>query len=102
MASSELVVQSRQKGEDGALVPLGTRAELEAELALVNTASDSPGSDTLHGPGFEMHFTPGQDPVLQILATQTDDSIFRPTIWEIAKKLQWKLVDPASGLEYEP
>jgi hypothetical protein len=102
MASSELVVMSRQKGESGALAPIGTRAEIEAALALLNTAPDSPGSDTLHGPGFEMHFQTGQDPVLQILVSQTDESIFRSTIWEIAKRLHWKLVDPASDLAYEP
>jgi hypothetical protein len=103
MASSEFVVQSRQKGEPGTLVPIGTRAEIEAALALLNTAPEAPGGDILYGPGFEMHFTAGQDPVLQILVTQTEDSsIFRATIWEIAKRLQWKLVDPGSEAEYNP
>lgn len=102
MASTEFAVMSRRLDESKQRCPLGPRSEIEAALALLNTAPDSPGGQTLFGPGFELDFTPGQDPVQQILVLKTDDTIFDKTIREIAKKLEWMLVDLESGDVEQP
>jgi hypothetical protein len=102
MAGSAFVVQSRQKSDTGTLPPIGTRREIEAALAALNTAPEAPGGQVLYGPGFEMHFPPEQDPVTQILVAETDESICRLTIWLIARQMHWRLVDASSGEVFTP
>jgi len=102
MAGSAFVIQSREKAEPGTLAPIGTRAQIVTDLARLNTAPEQPGGHVLYGPGFELHFPPDQDPVTQILVAETDDSICRLTIWMIAKKMHWRLVDTNTGEAFNP
>jgi len=101
MPASVFVFQSRRQASGG-LAPIGSRREVEAALAPLNTAPESSGGDVLYGPGFELRIQPGQDPITQMELTETDESICRPTVWTIARRMQWKLIDGHSGQEYTP
>ncbi len=102
MSKRQLVILSRTHNKDGSLGSLGSRADVVKSLALRNTAAEMDGGDILHGPGIEIELPPGQDPVLQMLLHINDDDIAWVVIMRLAKDLQWKVLDPASGRELSP
>ncbi|MCE9618833.1 MAG: hypothetical protein K8R92_02865 [Planctomycetes bacterium] len=102
MSKRQLVILSRTNNKDGSLGPLGSRSDVVKSLSVRNTAAESEGGDTLYGPGIEIELPPYQDPVLQMLLTISDDDIAWVVIMKLAKDLQWKVLDPASGRELTP
>ena len=102
MPQRHLVILSRTNNKDGSLGAIGSRTEIIQSLALRNTVAEIDGGDILYGPGVDIELSPGQDPVLQMLLTITDDDIAWPVIQRLAKDLQWKLLDPVKGTEYTP
>jgi len=93
------IVTSPASGGDRGLQPLGSRAEIAKALSARNTAPERPGEDTLYGPGIIIEFSPGQDPVLQMILFIDDEDIAWQVIPRLARELHWRLVDDATGRE---
>ena len=75
---------------------------LQAELmAGLNTAPAQAGEDVLYGPGIRIELPPG-DPVSQMLMTVVEEEIAWQVIMRLAKDMQWKLRDMATGREWSP
>lgn len=102
MPTQQYVFQSRTKAPDGSLGPLGSRSEIQAALAFYNTSPDHAGGETLYGPGFDLLFVPGEDPVRQILVQFNDEDIAWEPMKRIARDLKWRIADPDSGRTYDP
>ncbi len=94
-----LVVISNAPARDGAMAPIGSRADVLKQLSALNTYPDTPDGCVLYGPGIELHLGPGQDPILQMMLDVTDEDIAWLVIERIGRTLQWKFVDLASGNE---
>ncbi len=88
--------------KNGATADLGTRRDLIATLASLNTGPERPGEDLLWGPGFRLEMTPNQDPVQQMLLTITEDEIAWLAIMRLARRCQWRIIDFETGQEIEP
>jgi len=99
--SVQLVILSRDETPGDDLAPLGTRAQILENLAVHNTAPETEGDDLLHGPGIRIELPPG-DPVTQMLMTIVEEEIAWQVIMRLAKNLEWKLLDPATGREFSP
>lgn len=84
---------------EGEMSPLGSREQLTAELATVNTGPEKPGEDIFYGPGLRLELSPGQDPVTQMLLTIDDEDIGWITLIALAKRFRWKILDPMTGRE---
>lgn len=91
--------------------PLGSRAEVLAAFARMNTAPERAGGDDLFGPGIEVQLPPHQDPVMQAAIRVTEEELFsalflgteddRPG--KLAKEVRqrgWQLVNQSEGLVY--
>ncbi|MGA1266024.1 MAG: hypothetical protein ACO32J_02455 [Phycisphaerales bacterium] len=102
MAPQQYVFQSRAPAQDGSLGPLGSRREILASLAIHNTSPDRAGGETLYGPGFDLLFVPGEDPVRQILVQFNDEDIAWKAMIKIARDLKWRIADPESGRTLDP
>ena len=94
-----LVVISNAPARDGAMVAIGSRAEVLKQLSSLNTHPDTPEGNVLYGPGIELHLGLGQDPILQMMLDVTDEDIAWLVIERMGRILQWKFVDLASGNE---
>ena len=101
MSRRQFVILSRHPATDGQMAPLGSREEVINGLAHCNTGPDAPGGDVLYGPGLEFELPPGQDPVLQMLMSISDDDIAWIMIMRIAREFGWKILDPQSGREFQ-
>ena len=99
--SQQLVILARAESMDDGLPPLGSRDEILERLAGLNTAPAQAGEDILYGPGIRIELPPG-DPVSQMLMTVVEEEIAWQVIMRLAKELEWKLLDPASGRELTP
>ncbi len=99
--SVQLVILSRDETTGDDLAALGTRAEIIDSLAVHNTAPETEGDDVLHGPGIRIELPPGE-PVTQMLMTIVEEEIAWQVIMRLAKTMQWKLLDPATGREFSP
>ncbi len=83
------------------MVPIGSRRELLRGLARLNTAPEREGADdVLYGPGFRIELAPGQDPVVQMLVTITEEEIGWLVLMRLAQQFHWKLLDPMTGREF--
>ena len=102
MSKDLYVILSRANKKDGAPAPIGSRADIVKSLSLRNTAAEVEGGDMLYGPGIEIELPQNEDPVSQMLLTISDDDIAWVVIMKLAKELQWKIFDPASGRELSP
>ena len=102
MSQCQYVILSRTNNKDGTLGAIGSRADVVKSLALRNTAAECEGGEIMYGPGVNIELPPNQDPVLQMLLSITDDDIAWTVIMKLAKDLQWKILDPASGREFSP
>jgi hypothetical protein len=102
MAKRKFVILSRDEPVDGAMAPIGTRAEVMAGLAHCNTAPEVDNGDVLYGPGVEFELPPGQDPVQQMLLSISDDDIAWVVIMRVAREFGWKVLDPTTGRELQP
>ena len=78
--------------------PIGTRAEIVRELAGLNTAPEREGEDVLHGPGITIELPPSE-PVTQMLMNIVEEEIGWQVITRLAKALDWKIMDTATGRE---
>ena len=78
---------------------ISPRSELLDSLAAHNTAPSKPGEDVLYGPGYRIELAPEQDPVTQMLVTIDDEDIGWTVLLRLARKFNWKLLDPMTGRE---
>ena len=101
MSSQQLVILSREEPAAEGLAPIGTRQEIVTRLRSLNTAPAVEGEDILYGPGIMIELPPG-DRVTQMLLTIVEEEIAWQVIMPLAKDLQWKLLDPATGRELTP
>lgn len=99
--SQQLVILARAASTDDGLPPLGSRDEILERLAGLNTAPAQAGEDILYGPGIRIELPPG-DPVSQMLMTVVEEEIAWQVIMRLAKDMQWKLRDMATGREWSP
>ena len=99
--SQQLVILARAESMDDGLPPLGSRDEILERLAGLNTAPAQAGEDILYGPGIRIELPPG-DPVSQMLMTVVEEEIAWQVIMRLAKDMQWKLRDMATGREWSP
>ncbi len=99
--SQQLVSLARAESTDDGLPPLGSRDEILERLAGLNTAPAQEGEDILYGPGIRIELPPG-DPVSQMLMTVVEEEIAWQVIMRLAKDMQWKLRDMATGREWSP
>jgi len=99
MARSLVILSPEPARSDGAMAPIGSRRDIVAALRRHNTGPQAPGEDVLYGPGIEIEFPPGQDPITQMLLRTTDDDLAWDVIATISKATHWKLLDPATGRE---
>lgn len=97
MPIATYAIHHRTPSPDGALAPIGSRAEVLAALAVCNTGPDRPGGDTLFGPGFQIHLLAGEDPIRQMSLTITEPDI----AWDVIERLRhqqgWRFTDLESG-----
>lgn len=101
MAKPQLVILANKDSDEG-MASIATRAEFLRELAGCNTGPEREGEDILYGPGIRLELAPEQDPVTQVLLTIDDEDIGWMTIMRLAKKFDWKLLDPTTGRELVP
>jgi hypothetical protein len=101
LAQQQLVILSRHEATGDGLAPLGTRQEVVDGLARHNTSAEAEGDDILFGPGIRIELPPG-DLVTQMLLTIVEEEIAWQVIMRLAKQLNWKLLDPATGREFSP
>ena len=99
--SQQFVILSPDQAVSENLAPIGSRDEIIGQLSLFNTAPECDGEDVLYGPGIRVELPPG-DPVTQMLLTVTEEEIAWQVVMRLAKSLQWKLLDPATGRELSP
>ncbi len=99
--SQQLVILARAESTDDGLPPLGSRDEILERLAGLNTAPAQAGEDVLYGPGIRIELPPG-DPVSQMLMTVVEEEIAWQVIMRLAKDMEWKLRDMATGREWSP
>lgn len=100
----QFVIMSQKEPTGGmSLAPIAPRKELVQELSRYNTAPESTdNADVLFGPGIRIEMPPGQDPVMQMLLTLTEEEIGWLVLRRLAQKLNWKVLDPESGREWKP
>lgn len=113
LAKKRIIVLTRfattATGGQGAMIPLGTFAEVVAAVARFNVAPDTsgpkgfgsaPGMAVLFGPGFIME-VPGdaspRDDVNQVMTTVTDEDFAWPVLSRMCKSLGWRMMDAESG-----
>ncbi len=101
VTTQQLVILARGESIGDSLLPLGSRDEIIRQAAIYNTAPETDGRDILFGPGIRIELPPGE-PVRQMLMTVTEEEIAWQVIMRLAKDLQWKLLDPATGRELSP
>jgi hypothetical protein len=101
VSSQQLVILSREDSPAEGLAPIGTRQEIVGRLESLNTAPATDGEDILYGPGIMIELPPGE-PVTQMLMTIVEEEIAWQVIMRLARDLQWKLLDPATGRELKP
>ncbi len=101
MAKPQLVILANRDPEEG-LAALASREEFIRQLAGSNTAPERAGDDILYGPGIRLELAPEQDPITQVLLTIDDEDIGWMTMMRLAKKFDWKLLDPSTGRELVP
>jgi len=100
----QFVVMSRNVPKEGAsLAPIAPRSDLVRDLSRFNTSPESPDeSDVLFGPGIRIELPPGQDPVMQMLLTLTEEEIGWLVLRRLAGEFDWRVVDPDTGREWTP
>ena len=101
MSSQQFVILSRDEAPGEGLAPLGSRKEITSQLGPYNTAPETDDGDILYGPGIRIELPPS-DPVTQMLMTVTEEEIAWLVIMRLAKGMNWKLLDPATGRELSP
>ncbi len=101
MSTQQLVILSRDQGADGGLGSLGSRADIVERLSHLNTAPEQNGGEILYGPGIRIELPP-TDSITQMLMTIVEEEIAWQVIMRLAKEMQWKLLDPATGRELNP
>jgi len=101
VSTQQLVILSRHENTDGALASLGTRQEIVDRLSRLNTAPERNGDDILYGPGIRIELPPS-DSITQMLMTIVEEEIAWQVIMRLAKEMEWKLLDPATGRELVP
>jgi hypothetical protein len=101
VSSQQLVILSREEPSGDGLAAIGTRQEIIGRLQSLNTAPAVDGGDILYGPGITIELPPGE-PVSQMLMTIVEEEIAWQVIMRLAKDMQWKLLDPATGRELQP
>jgi len=90
-------IQNRTKSEDGALLPIGARADVLAGLESCNTAPDHAGGNVLYGPGLQIHMLPGEDPVRQMNLLITEPDIAWEVILRMRDQFGWRFTDLETG-----
>ena len=100
----QFVVMSRDVPKEGdSLAPIAPRNELLRDLARYNTSPESPDeADVLYGPGIRLELPPGQDPIVQMLLTLTEEEIGWLVLRRLAGDFNWRVVDPETGREWTP
>jgi hypothetical protein len=102
VTTQQFVILSREEPTADGMAPLGSRCEILEQLSRFNTAPEnSESDDVLYGPGIRIELPPG-DPVTQLLMTLVEEQIAWTVIMRMAKGMQWKLLDPATGRELAP
>lgn len=101
MAKTQLVILSNQDSDEG-MAEISSRRDFLRDLAACNTGPEREGDDILYGPGIRLELAPEQDPITQVLLTIDDEDIGWMTIMRLAKKFDWKLLDPTTGRELVP
>lgn len=99
MARSLVILSAEPARTDGSMPAIGTRTEIIERLRRLNTGPQAPGEDVLFGPGIEIEFPPGQDPVTQMLLRTNDDDLAWDVIAALSRATHWKLLDPGTGRE---
>ncbi len=99
MARSLVILSPDPPRSDGSMAPIGPRKEILATLRRLNTGPQAAGEDVLYGPGIEIEFPPGQEPVTQMLLRTNDDDLAWDVIASISRATHWKLLDPTPGRE---
>jgi hypothetical protein len=89
---------------DPTVVPLGTRKEVVAALAIYNTAPDgskrNTGMEVLWGPGMVLEFPASADQIGQVMISVSDEEIAWPVLQRMTKALGWMLVDLETGRSF--
>jgi hypothetical protein len=101
VSNQKFVILSRSETSDNGLAPIGSRDAVVDGLAVYNTAPEREGDDILYGPGIRIELPPG-DPVTQMLLKVVEEEIAWQVIMRLAKSLEWKLHDPATGRVLSP
>ena len=101
LGTQQLVILSRVEATGNGLPPLGSRREVIDRLGAHNTAPERDGDDMLYGPGIRIELPPGE-PITQMLLTIVEEDIAWQVIMRLAKTMEWKLLDPATGRELSP
>lgn len=82
-------------------VPLGSAKQITDALAPFNIAPDGDPLTIgiLFGPGLtiQLPMTGDNQPVQQVMAMLDEEDIAWPVIIRLCRRLNWKLMDPASG-----
>ena len=102
VGNQQLVILSRAESSGDGLASLGDRTEIVRKLAVRNTAPEREDrADLLFGPGIRIELPPGE-PVTQMLVTIIEEEIAWQVVMRLARELEWKLLDPATGRELCP
>lgn len=99
LVSQQFVILSKENSSGEALAPIGSRDEILQILSNYNTSPECEGDETLFGPGIRIEFTPGQDPVTQMLMSIEEEEIAWLVVMRLAKELNWRILDPETGRE---
>lgn len=99
MARSLVILSAEPPRSDGSMNAIGTRKEILERLRRLNTGPQVPGEEVLYGPGIEIEFPPGQEPVTQMLLRTNDDDLAWDVIAAISRVTHWKMLDPNTGRE---
>jgi hypothetical protein len=97
MPIASYAIHHRTKSEDGALMPIGSRAEVLAALEVCNTAPDHPGGNVLYGPGLQIDLLPGEDPIRQMSLRITEQDIAWEVISRMRHQFGWRFTDLETG-----
>ncbi|MGQ0627165.1 MAG: hypothetical protein ACT4PL_03585 [Phycisphaerales bacterium] len=95
-----------RRSEDG-LPALGTIRTVTECLARYNTAPDGApakggGIALLFGPGLIVEMPTGNDDVVQLMVTMTDEDFSFPVLQRVCREQQWTMMDPESGRRFGP
>jgi hypothetical protein len=102
LPSGRQLILLNSPSENEAASSMGTKRDLLASLAVLNTAPDGSkdtGGTVAYGPGITVEFpmVEDKDEVFQALISITDEDIAWSVLSRMCQRHGWALMDPDSG-----